>query len=113
ANPQAVVAITPVVKIGGRTARVRFAGMSPGLIGVYEVDAIAANDLTTATNDVVLEPGVIPGVTGPPGVAGPEGPKGPTGPQGPQGLAGAVGPEGPAGVNGDSGPLGPAGPRGP
>src|SRR5580704_5987786 len=106
-NPLSVVAIPPVVKVGGQTSRVDFAGLpAEGQPGIYQINAVVPADLEKPTSEVVLEPGVMPGVVGPPGPVGPAGPAGVPGPVGQAGPAGA------AGIAGPFGPIGPSGPRG-
>jgi len=92
-NPLSVVAIRPIVKVGGLPASVSFAGLAPGLAGVYQINATASMDLSGPTSLVIVEPGFMPGVIGPPG------PMGPTGSPGPPGPAGPAGPPGPPGLN--------------
>jgi uncharacterized protein (TIGR03437 family) len=95
-DPLATGVITPVVKVGGRSLEVAFAGLAPGFVGVYQVNARVPADLETPTTDVILEPGVL-------GLVGPRGPAGPAG------AAGAVGPPGSVGPRGSPGPAGPPG----
>jgi len=67
-NPPAVAGIQPLVRVGGRLARVEFAGMAPGLAGgVYRVDAIAPDGISSPVTQVTLEAGVVPGLTRPRG----------------------------------------------
>jgi uncharacterized protein (TIGR03437 family) len=47
ANPLAYTTTTPVVTIGGATATVQFSGLAPGLVGVYQVNALTP---ATSTN---------------------------------------------------------------
>jgi uncharacterized protein (TIGR03437 family) len=84
--PLSILAIPPIVKIGGQIARVGFAGMAPGLI-INQINARAPADLVGPTSDVILEPGVIPAVTGPPGPVGPAGSTGAAGPVGPHRIS--------------------------
>ncbi len=115
-NPPAIVAITPVVKLGGRQVVVDFAGLAPGQV-IYQINATAPADLAP-TSAVTVEPGVIPAVTGPPGPIGPTGATGAAGSPGPAGAAGAsgitgaagaIGPMGPGGATGTTGTSGPQG----
>ena len=108
-NPRAVVAITPVVKLGGQQVDVAFAGLAPGQV-IYEIDVTAPRDLAAPISEVTVEAGVIPAVTGPPGPAGPAGATGAAGVAGPAGPAGA---EGAAGTNGSNGAPGAQGLTGP
>jgi uncharacterized protein (TIGR03437 family) len=64
-NPPAVVAITPVVKLGGLQVNVDFAGLAPGQV-IYQINATAPASLMVPTSEVTIEDGVIPAVTGPP-----------------------------------------------
>jgi uncharacterized protein (TIGR03437 family) len=119
-NPPAVVAITPVVKLGGLQVNVDFAGLAPGQV-IYQINATAPVDLAAPTSEVTVEVGVIPAVTGPPGPIGPPGttgtagspgPSGATGPSGTNGVNGSPGAPGTNGANGLPGIAGIAGPRG-
>ncbi|HVW83915.1 MAG TPA: IPT/TIG domain-containing protein, partial [Bryobacteraceae bacterium] len=112
----AVAALPVVVKTGGQSARVTFAGLVPQQPGVYQISATAPDTLTTPTSSITLEAGIVPSVTGPPGpsgIPGPAGPAGPTGPPGPAGPQGNPGPPGADGSQGLAGPQGPIGPAGP
>ncbi|HEY3826003.1 MAG TPA: IPT/TIG domain-containing protein [Bryobacteraceae bacterium] len=111
-SPPATAAITPVVLIGGQAAQVTSAGLVPGRTGVYQINATAPSGLQSATTDVALESGILPGITGPPGPAGPiglTGLKGPIGDNGATGPTGPIGPTGPAGSPGSPGGSGPQG----
>src|SRR5580658_8384529 len=55
-NPRAVVAITPVVKLGGRQVDVAFAGLAPGQV-IYQIDVTAPADLAGPTSEVTVEAG--------------------------------------------------------
>lgn len=92
-NPLSIVAITPIVLIGDQPASVSFAGLAPGFVGVYQINATAAANLPGPTSKVVVGPGLMPGVVGPPG------PIGPPGSPGPAGTTGPAGPPGPTGLN--------------
>ena len=116
ANPTAVAAIWPTASVGGQPAKVEHAGLSPGMVGVYQVEVTIPATLSGPTTTAELGIGVLPGVVGPPGPVGPQGPTGTTGspgPTGPQGLSGATGPAGPQGLQGATGATGPVGPQGP
>jgi uncharacterized protein (TIGR03437 family) len=45
-NPAAVVLVKPVVKLGGVTLPVTFAGLTPGQIGVYQIDVNVPGGVT-------------------------------------------------------------------
>ena len=126
------LAKTPIVRVGGQIARIEYAGLAPGLVGVYQINANVPTDLWSPTTDVELiapSPTIVyplittDGAVGPAGPAGAAGADstvpGPAGPAGPAGAAGAVGPAGPVGpagatgATGATGPIGPAGPAGP
>ena len=98
-EPPAVAAIAPVVEIENQPATVTFAGLAPGFVGVYQVNAIAPSNLTGPTDEVTLLPGIMPGVIGPPGPVGPPGPAGAAGPAGTTGPPGPSGSVGLAGLN--------------
>lgn len=123
--PLAVTALPVTVKVGGQLATVTFAGLAPQQVGgIYQINANVPGTLDSATADVSLEPGTLPGVIGPPGPVGLTGATGATGIAGAQGypgLPGAPGPTGPAGPQGipgfpgsvgQPGPVGPMGPQG-
>ena len=74
-NPLTVLDITPLVKVGGGVAHVEYAGLAPGLVGVYQINATVPADLFTPTADVAL---IVPGVVGPSGSAGAAGAAGAT-----------------------------------
>jgi uncharacterized protein (TIGR03437 family) len=97
-DPPSLAGITPIVMVGGQTAKVTFAGIAPGEVGVYQINAIAPEDLTAPTADVEVLPGMLPGIVGPPGPFGPQGASGPPGPTGPAGIQGPPGPSGPQGL---------------
>lgn len=112
-SPLALLDRTPLVKVGGQVAKIEFAGLAPGLVGVYQINATAPADLWNPTTDVAL---VVPGVIGPSGPIGPTGTTGPAGvagPPGPIGPAGSSGSDGSTGPTGSPGPAGPIGPTGP
>ena len=112
-NPAAVVAITPLVRVGGLAVNVNFAALAPGSVGVYQINASVPSGPGGPKTEVGLEAGVVPAVTGPPGPQGPQGLPGPIGSAGPQGQVGATGPQGPTGATGPAGPQGLAGASGP
>lgn len=56
-NPPAQVASPPVVLIGGIQAQVLFAGLTPGLAGVYQLNVVAPNGLRTGRYSVTLQGG--------------------------------------------------------
>ena len=106
AFPLVSVNRTPLVNVGGRVARVDFAGLAPGYVGVYQINAVVPEDLWRPTFDVsFLAPLLRAPIVGP-ATDRVDGASGPVGPVGPAGVDGAVGPVGPLG------PIGPAGPQG-
>ena len=117
ANPP-VVAITPRLIVGSRAVTIDSATLAPGLVGIYQLNARAPDDLPGPATEITLGMGVMPGVIGPPGPEGPPGPQGReglpglTGLQGPPGVAGLPGPAGPVGINGSDGSQGSSGPPG-
>ena len=48
-SPPAVVKTLPSVSIGGQQATVTFAGMAPGFVGVYQVNAQVPKEITTGS----------------------------------------------------------------
>ena len=94
-----------MVRIGGMTARVNYAVLAPGMVGIYQISASVSTDLVSPSTQVTLDMGLMPAVldpgervvpgpqgeTGPAGATGPAGPMGPAGAQGPMGLTGAAG----------------------
>jgi uncharacterized protein (TIGR03437 family) len=62
-SPPATTVATPTVSIGGKAAKVTFSGLSPGFVGLYQIDAIVPDGLTPGNQvPVVLS---IAGQTGP------------------------------------------------
>ena len=45
---------TPEVKIGGKNAHLSFSGLTPGSIGVYQVNVLVPDGLTPGTVDVLV-----------------------------------------------------------
>jgi uncharacterized protein (TIGR03437 family) len=63
ASPPAATVATPSVSIGGRPAKVPFSGLSPGFVGLYQIDVIVPDGITPGNQvPVVLS---IAGQTGP------------------------------------------------
>ncbi len=104
-NPVALVRVSPLVKVGGEHARVDYAGLAPGMVGVYQINATVPTDLPNPTSDFALiMPTIIVGATGLAGAAGPAGADGADGIDGAAGPAGPVGPAGADGVDGTAVP---------
>lgn len=57
--PPAVAQVTPTVQIGGTDAKVLFAGLTPGLVGVYQINAVVPAGLRTGAYTVSLKSGDI------------------------------------------------------
>jgi uncharacterized protein (TIGR03437 family) len=55
ANPVAHATLTPVVLVGDVQAQVLFAGLTPGLAGVYQVNIVVPGGLTPGRYPVTLE----------------------------------------------------------
>jgi uncharacterized protein (TIGR03437 family) len=53
-SPLAHTAATPTVTIGGKGAAVCFAGLSPGLVGLYQIDATVPNGVTPGNEVPVI-----------------------------------------------------------
>jgi uncharacterized protein (TIGR03437 family) len=111
ANPLSIVAITPVLSVGGLAATVNVAAFAPGQV-IYQINATAPANLPGPTIDIELGVGVIPAVTGPPGPQGPAGAMGGTGAPGTPGAPGPTGTQGPPGAIGPMGVQGPPGREG-
>lgn len=56
-EPFAVVNALPQVTVGGTPAEVRNAGLSPGLIGVYQVEIVLAEDTPAGDQQLVIRQG--------------------------------------------------------
>ena len=59
--PTPTAVVKPGVTIGGRPADVRFAGLAPGFVGLYQVNAVIPDGTQPGAQDVVISLG---GVTG-------------------------------------------------
>ena len=55
ANPPARARLTPEVQIGGQRARVLFAGLVPGLAGIYQVNVVVPDGLKSGRQPVVWQ----------------------------------------------------------
>ena len=53
-SPLATCRIAPQVTIGGRNATVLFAGLAPGFVGLYQVNALVPTDAPTGIQPVVI-----------------------------------------------------------
>jgi uncharacterized protein (TIGR03437 family) len=62
-SPPANTTATPTVSVGGQPARVIFSGLSPGFVGLYQIDAVMPNGVTPG-NAVPVVLGIL-GQTGP------------------------------------------------
>lgn len=58
-TPPAVAAATPSVQIGGLDAKVLFAGLTPGLVGLYQIDIVVPSGLRAGAYTVSLKTGDI------------------------------------------------------
>jgi uncharacterized protein (TIGR03437 family) len=61
AFPYALVQPDVRLTVGGVACQVLFAGLSPGLVGVYQVNFLIAPDVPSGTQDLVVTAGGIPG----------------------------------------------------
>ena len=59
ANPYAVANNVPVVRLGGTTLPVLYAGLVPGLVGVYQINVYVPENITLGTSVplVITRPG--------------------------------------------------------
>jgi uncharacterized protein (TIGR03437 family) len=64
ANPPAVTTTLPVITIGGRTSRVLFSGLAPGLAGVYQVNVMVPDGLRPGDAYVSIQIGGVSGSGG-------------------------------------------------
>lgn len=58
-SPLAAVAAATEVSIGGRAARVEFAGLAPGFAGLYQINAVVPPDAGTGDLEVVVRVGGV------------------------------------------------------
>jgi minor extracellular serine protease Vpr len=54
ASPLSQTTSTPTVTIGGKQAQVLFSGLTPGVVGLYQINAILAADTPTGDQQVVV-----------------------------------------------------------
>ena len=54
AQPLAMTSATPVVKIGGSSAQVVFSGLTPGFVGLYQINAVVPSDAPTGSQPLVI-----------------------------------------------------------
>jgi len=59
ANPLARVDMLPEVTIGGRRANVQFAGLTPGLVGLYQINMEIPADLTPGNHQIEVRQGSV------------------------------------------------------
>ncbi len=58
-NPAAETTARPVVTIGGVAAEVRFSGLAPGMVGLYQVNALTPNGVKGSAAPVVISIGGV------------------------------------------------------
>jgi uncharacterized protein (TIGR03437 family) len=63
-SPLSTTVATPTVTVGGTVAKVTFSGLSPGFVGLYQIDAIVPSGLTPGNQVPVVI--TIAGQTSPP-----------------------------------------------
>jgi uncharacterized protein (TIGR03437 family) len=56
-NPAPQARVTPVVRIGNVEARVLFAGLTPGLVGVYQINIVVPDRLAAGQYSVTIKSG--------------------------------------------------------
>jgi uncharacterized protein (TIGR03437 family) len=66
-NNLAQTTTTPVVTIGGQKATVQFAGLAPGFVGLYQVNAYIPTGLAAGNQPITIQ---IGGVTSPSSITG-------------------------------------------
>jgi len=59
-NPLSTTTATPTVTIGGKQAQVSFSGLTPGVVGLYQINATLAADTPTGDQQITV---AIGGVT--------------------------------------------------
>jgi uncharacterized protein (TIGR03437 family) len=59
AEPLARTRVVPEVTIGGRPARVSFSGLTPGSVGLYQLNVEVAPDTPTGVQPVVITAGGV------------------------------------------------------
>ncbi len=59
ANPAAETAARPVVTIGGVEAEMRFSGLAPGMVGLYQVNALTPDGVKGSAAPVVISIGGV------------------------------------------------------
>jgi uncharacterized protein (TIGR03437 family) len=56
-QPLARTRVTPAVTIGGRPAQVEFSGLTPGSVGLYQLNVLVPNDVPSGLQPVVITMG--------------------------------------------------------
>ena len=64
-NPLARALTQPTVTIGGKSARILFAGLTPGFVGLHQINLVVPDDAPTGNLEITINQG---GVTSNPGV---------------------------------------------
>jgi uncharacterized protein (TIGR03437 family) len=59
-SPLATTAVTPTITIGGQAAQVPFSGLTPGFVGLYQLNVVVPQGISTGLQPMVL---TIGGVT--------------------------------------------------
>lgn len=59
-SPLATTAVTPTISIGGQSAQVLFSGLTPGFVGLYQLNVVVPQGISTGLQPMVL---TIGGVT--------------------------------------------------
>jgi minor extracellular serine protease Vpr len=54
ASPLSQTTATPTVTIGGKQAQVIFSGLTPGVVGLYQINAILAADTPTGDQQITV-----------------------------------------------------------
>jgi uncharacterized protein (TIGR03437 family) len=58
-QPSAQTSVLPSIKIAGSTAQVNFSGLTPGSVGLYQINVVVPADAPTGTQQMVVSIGGV------------------------------------------------------